>query len=77
MEGRLVAKILKNHTQYWGDWLAYFGTAAFVEQIEPELPDGIAIAVVPGHDPLPFELVGSRPRVTQAPKIIDTYCGYG
>lgn len=78
--------ILKNHANYWGGWLAYFGhylpwgvhrqnggtradyppysgqildlkdakasaIAAFKAQIEPELPNGIAIAVVPGHDP--------------------------
>jgi predicted amidophosphoribosyltransferase len=81
-----VARILRNHTHYWSDWLACFGSylpwgvhvqnggsrenyppysgqildlksakttaiAAFKAQIEPELPDGIAIAVVPGHDP--------------------------
>lgn len=81
-----MARLLKNHTEYWGGWLASFGhykpwnvhrqgggdranypahsgqildlkdgnataVATFKAQIEPELPDGIAIAVVPGHDP--------------------------
>jgi hypothetical protein len=81
-----VSRILKNHGQYWGNWLAIYGqylpwgvhkqnggtkenypahsgrildlkdgdaaaVATFKAQIEPELPDGIAIAVVPGHDP--------------------------
>jgi Phosphoribosyl transferase domain len=81
-----VRRILKNHANYWGNWLAYFGhykpwgvhaqgggtwddfpehsrnildfkrgktepIAGFVTQIEPELPEGVAIAVVPGHDP--------------------------
>jgi hypothetical protein len=81
-----VPRILKNHANYWGDWLAYFGhykpygvhkqgggtwddfpehsrnilnfkngktepIAGFVALIEPELPDGIAIAIVPSHDP--------------------------
>jgi phosphoribosylpyrophosphate synthetase len=81
-----VAKILKNHANYWSGWLAYFGDykpwgvhrqsggtwddfpvhsknildfkkgktdpiAGFVGMIEPELPENIAIAIVPGHDP--------------------------
>jgi hypothetical protein len=81
-----VARLLKNHVDYWGGWLASFGhykpwgvhrqgggdrdnypahsgqildlkegnataVATFKAQIEPELPDGVAIAVVPGHDP--------------------------
>jgi Phosphoribosyl transferase domain len=85
-EGETVAGILKNHTNYWGGWLASFGTYkpwgvhrqgggtwddfpdhgknilnfkkgetapidVFQAQIEPELPDNIAIVTVPGHDP--------------------------
>jgi hypothetical protein len=81
-----VPRLLKNHTNYWSDWLAYFGhykpwgvhrqnggtwddfpphsknilefkkaktepIPIFVAMIEPELPNNIAVAVVPGHDP--------------------------
>ncbi len=81
-----MAAALKDHSDFWGGWLAYFGhykpwgvhrqaggtwddfpdhsqnilnfkkgnvepIGVFQALIEPKLADGIAIAVVPGHDP--------------------------